>query len=183
MLGISHPHTEKFTLMAFSLSSDVTVLTNGEPVPDAESSPPELWRGVRTVRARGAKFDTRRIARLVNDGPPPEHGVTVEFEDGEKMRLAFLVHRPPTVNRAQALLDQLGVETKPAEQGGEVALKNMFGETNVSGCFVAGDTMSMMKQVTVAMADGVKTAGGVIQQLISEEGARALAVAESRERG
>lgn len=178
MLGFAHPVGEKFTLMAFLLSSDVTILTNGEPIPDA-SSPSEIWRAVRTVRAKGAKFDTRRIVRLLNDGPPPEHGVTVEFEDGEKMKLGFLVHRPSTVNRAQALFDQLSVETKPENQGGEVVLKNMFGETSVSGCFVAGDTMSAMKQVTVSMADGVKTAGGIIGQLTAEDGARALAATEA----
>lgn len=64
------------------------------------------------------------------------------------------------MNRAQDLIEQLGLECVDEKMGGHVKIVNpMFNSTNVKGVFAAGDTMTMVKQVALAMADGMKAAG------------------------
>jgi thioredoxin reductase len=80
-----------------------------------------------------------------------------------------------TVNRAQHLIEQLGVETVDEAMGGHVRVTNpMFNETSVRGVFAAGDTMVMMKQVVFAMAEGLKAAVGVGMQLGAETNERVV---------
>lgn len=142
----------------------ITVFSNGsiktnEPVQNA----------LKLAKAFGANLDERKIARMINNGPSHTDGVTIEFETGESATLGFLVHKPVTLNRAQHLIDQLGVETVDEAIGGHIKITNsMFNETSVRGVFAAGDTMVMIKQVAIAMADGVKAAAGAGMQLGQE---------------
>jgi thioredoxin reductase len=89
--------------------------------------------------------------------------------------LGFIVHKPVTVNRAQHLLEQLGVETVDAPMGGHIKILNpMFNDTSVRGVFAAGDTMVPMKQVAIAMAEGLRAAIGAGMQLGQEKSERVL---------
>ncbi|CAO2650484.1 Nn.00g017760.m01.CDS01 [Neocucurbitaria sp. VM-36] len=156
----------------------MTIFSNG-PVPKDEP----VQKALRLAKAYGATLDERKIARLVNNGPSHTDGVTVHFEAGEPVTLGFLVHRPVTVNRAQHLIDQLGVETVDAAMGGHVKIVNsMFNETSVRGVFAAGDTMVMMKQVAIAMAEGLKAAAGAGAQLVQERAERVVKEYELREK-
>ncbi|PVH75707.1 FAD/NAD(P)-binding domain-containing protein [Cadophora sp. DSE1049] len=134
-------------LMAFSFAPKrLVVYTNGE-VPDNE----ETTQHLENARTRGCSIDTRRIQRLSKAAD----GVSVQlhFDDKSSDIMGSLIHHPPTLNRAQALFDQLGLEIA-AEQGGHVNSKSPFGETNIPGCFVAGDTSTRLKIVSVAAASG-----------------------------
>jgi thioredoxin reductase len=163
MLEFTTPMMGHMVYMALQFDSRVTIFSNG-PISKDEGIQ-QAWK---MSKALGAKLDERKIKRLVNNGPTHRDGVTIEFEEGEPVTLGFIGHRPPTVNRAQDLVEQLGLETVPAEQGGHVAIKDMMQQTSVKGVFAAGDTSTMMKQVTVAMGEGVKAAAGAGKQLGEE---------------
>lgn len=169
------PMTGHLVSMARRFSENVTVLTNG-PVPEDA----KVREQMRLSEAWGAKIDSRRIRRLVNNGPTHREGVTVEFEEGEAMTLGFIAHRPATVNRAPELVEQLGLECVSEQEGGHVKVVNpMFNATSVRGVFVAGDTMTVWKQVAIAMAEGLKAAIGVNMELHGENEAATLKALES----
>lgn len=81
----------------------------------------------------------------------------MKFEDGSDVTLGMLVHKPAMKNRAQTLISQLGVETN--EVSGEIVAGEAMGQTNVHGCFAAGDTAEAMKQVAMAVWTGMYTVG------------------------
>lgn len=107
--------------------------------------------------------------------------MTIDFETGDPVTLGFIVHRPATVNRSQHLIDQLGVETVDPAMGGHVKITNpMFNETSVEGVFAAGDTMVMMKQAAIAMAEGLKAAVGAGMQIAQEKAEAAVKAYEAK---
>ncbi|KAF2808512.1 FAD/NAD(P)-binding domain-containing protein [Mytilinidion resinicola] len=169
ILGFATPEASHLASMALAFDNRVTVFSNG-PVSDAVP----IQAALATVKAQGVKLDERKTKRLINNGKSHEQGVSIEFEDGKSVTLGFLVSKPPIVNRAQELIEQLGVKTVTREKGGHVEVDGMFNETSVKGCFVAGDTMTPMQQVVVAMAERLKAAAGAGMQMIMEESARAV---------
>lgn len=134
--------------MALNLNPDVTIYSNG---PVSEDS--AVQQALSIATASGAKVDTRKVTKLINNGPGPAKGITVEFEDGESVRLGMLLHRPATKNRGQHLIDQLGLKTR--EGSGEIVVDPVFAETSVKGCFGAGDTSDLVKQVALGMGSGM----------------------------
>ncbi|EUC46428.1 hypothetical protein COCMIDRAFT_92864 [Bipolaris oryzae ATCC 44560] len=166
ILGFDASAYTHFVCMAAALdpAASITILTNGKVREEAK-----VKEAVVVARAMGATLDERRIVGMVNNGASHVEGVTVRFEGGEEKRFGFVVHKPSTVNRAQGLIEELGVETVPEEAGGHVRIVNaMFNETSVRGVFAAGDTMVAMKQVVIAMAEGVKAAAGAGVQISQE---------------
>lgn len=125
--------------------NDLTIYTNGED--------PTKYRfqdNLEMALARGCRLDTRKILSLSR---MPDDTVVVHFEHGAINHLGFLMHSPPTRNRAEYLISQLGVETAGA--GGYAMVKGAFGETNVRGCFVGGDTSSLTKTIAAALNSGM----------------------------
>lgn len=146
MLTFPNPSYASFALMARPFNTDITIFSNG-PVPTDEPTQAALKK----VLATGVKLDERPIRRLVNNGPGPAKGITVEFETGPSATLGMMLHRPPTRSRAYKLIEQLGLETKP---NGDVVADQMILQTNVPGCVVAGDTQESIKQAVVAASNG-----------------------------
>jgi thioredoxin reductase len=168
ILSFDNPMYAHMVQMATAFDKRITIYSNG---PISQSDP--IQKALNVAKAFGATLDERKIAQLVNNGPSHTDGVTIEFESGEPVTLGFIVHRPVTVNRAQHLIEQLGVETVDETTGGHVKIANaMFNETSVRGVFAAGDTMVMMKQVAIAMAEGLKAAVGAGIQLGAETSER-----------
>lgn len=171
ILEFKHPSAAHLVQMATAFDARVTIFSNGDV-----SCDPAVQEALKTATAFGARLDTRKITRLVNNGPSHLDGVTIEFASGDPVTLGFIVHRPPTVNRAQDLIEQLGVETVEKEAGGHVRIVHpMFNETSVRGVFAAGDTMVLMKQVAIAMAEGLKAAVGAGLQVAQERAERVSA--------
>ncbi|EUC31874.1 hypothetical protein COCCADRAFT_66400, partial [Bipolaris zeicola 26-R-13] len=166
ILGFDSPAYTHFVHMAAALEPEsITILTNGPVKEDVK-----VKEAIGVAKAMGATVDERCIERLVNNGKSHVEGVTVRFEGGAETRFGFVVHKPVTVNRAQGLIEELGVETVGEEVGGHVRIVNpMFNETSVRGVFAAGDTMVAMKQVVIAMAEGVKAAAGAGMQIAQEK--------------
>jgi thioredoxin reductase len=172
--GPMHTH---FTHMALNFDSRVTIYSNG-PISNAEP----VQNALKLAKAFGAKVDERKIVRLINNGPSHTDGVTIEFTEGEPVTLGFLVHKPPTVNRAPDLIEQLGLECVDPKMGGHLKIENpMFNSTSVKGVFAAGDTMVMMKQVTIAMAEGLKAAAGAGMEIAAEKGEALMKAASEKE--
>ncbi|KAF2463383.1 FAD/NAD(P)-binding domain-containing protein [Lindgomyces ingoldianus] len=175
ILEFAHPMASHYVSLAMNFDPRVTIFSNG---PISTKAP--IQHALKIAKAFGAAVDERKITRLVNNGPSHLDGVTAEFETGDPVTLGFLAHRPPTVNRAQDLVEQLGLETVDPEMGGHVAIKDMmFNETSVRGVFAAGDTMALMKQVTIAMAEGMKAASGAGKQIMDERAEAVLKKVES----
>ncbi len=172
ILTFPDPSYSHFVLMALKFNPNVTIFTNG-PLNSSSSSSaaaannPAVQNALNMALASHAKLDERKIKRLVNNGHGPENGITIEFEEeeeaGEKkkedatttstVKLGMLLHRPKTKNKSQHLIDQLGIKTK--EGSGEIVVDQLFGETNVKGCFAAGDTSELLKQVAISMGSGI----------------------------
>lgn len=133
--------------MALPFNSDITIYSNG---PVAEDTATQT--ALQTAFASKAKLDTRRIRKLINNGEGPEKGITIEFEEGGSVTLGMLLHKAPVVNRGQAMIKQLGLKTR--EGSGEIVIDPTFAETSVKGCFAAGDTSDLVKQVSLAMGGG-----------------------------
>lgn len=164
--------------MAQHFDKRITVFSNG-PIPGA----PPIQQAMKLSRAFGAQIDERKITRMINNGPSHTEGITLEFETGEPVTLGFLVHKPPTENRAKDLVGQLGLETAPVEKGGDVTIVDPVGnETSVRGVFAAGDTMLAIKQAVLSMAEGLKAAAGVMKQLGEERVAETLKSLEDEEK-
>ncbi|KAJ4403940.1 hypothetical protein N0V91_006242 [Didymella pomorum] len=165
ILTFAHPSQSHYVQMAKAFDDRITIFSNGPVLADDA-----VQSALKVSKAFGAKLDERKITRLVNNGPSHTDGITIEFETGNPVTLGFIAHRPPTVNRAQHLIEQLGVETVDASLGGHVKIVNsMFNETSVRGVFAAGDTMVMMKQAAIAMAEGLKAAAGAGMQIAQEK--------------
>lgn len=174
ILEFKHPSQSHLVQMATAFDERVTIFSNGEI-----SEEPPVQEALKVAKAFGAKVDSRKIARLINNGPSHEDGVTIEFETGEPVTLGFIVHRPVTLNRSQNLIDQLGVETVDPAMGGHIkTMDSTFNETSVRGVFAAGDTMVMMKQAAIAMSEGLKAAAGAGMQIAQEKAKVALKIYE-----
>ncbi|KAJ5591538.1 FAD-dependent pyridine nucleotide-disulfide oxidoreductase [Penicillium hispanicum] len=164
ILEFSSPAYLGLALMSRRLSEDVTIYSNGPVSIDAN-----VQSALRTAYASGVKLDNRPIRRLIDQGET----IGIEFEDAKTVTLGMLLHKPPTINRSQNLIDSLGLTTM--EQSAEVMVNPLFCESSLPGCFVAGDGGQLLKQVAIAMSTGVRAAAGVSFQLCNEEGTRALA--------
>ncbi|PSN73301.1 FAD/NAD(P)-binding domain-containing protein [Corynespora cassiicola Philippines] len=170
ILDCNSPMVSHLASMAIVFDPRVTIYSNG-PISDAEP----IQNALKISKALGVAVDQRKIKKLINNGPSHTDGVTIEFETGDPVTLGFIVHRPPTVNKAQDLIEQLDIETMSLDMGGHIKIMNpMFNETSVRGVFAAGDAMVMMKQVTIAMAEGLKAAVGAGFQIGEEKSEKIL---------
>ena len=149
---------------------DITVFTNG-PLPKDQA----LSEAVDAAKRLGIRFVMQKIVkyeRVVT----PEVGIVVCLEDGHRVHLGFLADKPPTVPVGEDMVvEGLGVEVAKDALGSFIKRSEPSGETSVPGCFVAGDAGAPLKQVTIAISDGVKAAGGVQGQLCAEEAEKVLA--------
>ena len=112
------------------------------------SQNPAVQQALKIGLASKARLDERKVKRLINNGPGPENGITVEFNDDNSVKLGMLLHCPLTENRGQHLIDQLSLSTRDS---GEIIIDPIFCETSVKGCFAAGDTVNLVKQVALGM--------------------------------
>ncbi|KUM61090.1 hypothetical protein ACN42_g6038 [Penicillium freii] len=140
ILEFSSPAYLGLALMSLQFSEDVTIYSNG-PL----SSDPSVQKAFRTASASGVKIDERPIRRLMNQGDT----IGIKFDDTQTITLGMLLHKPPTINRSQNLIDQLGLAKM--EQSAEVMVNPLFCESSLPGCFVAGDGGQLLKQVAVAI--------------------------------
>ena len=147
-------------------SPKLTIFTNGKLSMD-----PSIQQSIEIAKARGCKIDQRIISRLER-ASGENIGMDIIFEDGERLRVGFLIDKPFTETVGREMIESLGVEIASDPMGNFVKRNEPFGETNIPGVFAVGDASMSMKHVTVAMSTGIAAAGGVSMQLVSEESGR-----------
>lgn len=161
-----------YGMFSSALSDKVIIFANGD-IPTDDPTQGALKMAV----AQGARVDHRRIKRLIDNGSGEHDGMSVEFEDGDVIKIGCMFHHPHCDSRARDLFEQLGVETTATNHrsgtGGEIPAKE-FGKTNVPGIYAAGDTSTPHKSVPIAMSTGNVAGVGVAMELMTEKGIRAL---------
>lgn len=126
--------------------STVTIFTDGPPSED-----PAIRKGLDASKALNLIIEKRRIKCLEAAG---DVGVNVVLEDGEKVYMGFLVHKPVTTLVAVDLVIDLGIETEEGPISKTIKRNEPWGTTNVKGVYVAGDVGTPMTAVVGAMASG-----------------------------
>lgn len=134
-------------------SRDLTLFTNG-PATLTESQRHVLDRlNVRVVEPEIASI-THQDGFLT----------AIQFADGRSVPLTALFARVPFRQRHD-LAGQLGCELT---ESGLITVTE-FGETNVPGVCAVGDVSSQMRQLSMAVASGVKAAAWLNRELIAED--------------
>ena len=139
--------------------SKVTLFTNGKVDMGVEANAAAM----ELCRAKGIKVEERKVVKLedVSGKKGVDVGVDVRLEDGERVFVGFVLHKPPTELVAKEVIDGLGLETRRGMFGDMVKTVNMFKETSVEGVFAAGDVCEDMTAVDNALFTGACAAGGV----------------------
>lgn len=151
VLGLNSPHDLDSALLAFPLArSGMTIFTGGK----FATADKDTKRRFDIVISRGAKIDDRTIKSISEN--PDGVGLRLQFYEGKDKNLRILLSSPPHVNRARILIKSLGLETHEGAEG-HVLSKSAMGGTSLRGCFVAGDTSTASKIVSVALASGTFT--------------------------
>ncbi|KAJ5988694.1 FAD/NAD(P)-binding domain-containing protein [Penicillium waksmanii] len=146
VLGLSSLDDIAPTLMAYFLSqNDLTIYTNGE-----DPSKYRFQDSLDMALARGCRLDSRKIRHFTR---MEDDSIMIQFRHGGVSHLGFLMFTPPTRNRAQNLISRLGIQT--SHRDGYAMARGPHGETNVRGCFVAGDTSTVNKSIAVALSSGM----------------------------
>lgn len=111
-------------------------------------------------------LDTRKIHAFRFCNAPDEKATTeILFEDGTKIVEGFIVHKPNT-NSKNSVIEQLGLEMTA---NGDIKVKSPIMDTSVYGVFAAGDCAGALKQVVIAVSQGLTTAAGINAQLAGEQ--------------
>ncbi|KAK3051364.1 hypothetical protein LTR09_007387 [Extremus antarcticus] len=141
--------------MAKRLSKTVTIYTHDSPALAAKIK--EL------IHSSKICVSTRPIASLalIDEGPE----VQITLADGSTAIEGFIASHPAVEQRAQHLVQQLGLETTPT---GEIKVQAPWSETSVAGCFAVGDAATPMRSVVSAMCAGNFAGVGVAGQLQRE---------------
>ncbi|GAB3902744.1 NAD(P)/FAD-dependent oxidoreductase [Larkinella knui] len=90
--------------------------------------------------------------------------ISVQFADHSVVPLQAMYARQP-LRQASDLAEQVGCQL---DEMGFVTVDG-FGRTSVKGVFAAGDTHTMMRQVSVAATNGLKAAVAISKEVIEEE--------------
>ncbi|GAB5520424.1 MAG: NAD(P)/FAD-dependent oxidoreductase [Rhodothermales bacterium] len=146
----------EMTKLLLGWSDDLIVFTDGPAEFDAEQRA-QLERKHVLIR------DEPVVRLLGTDGQLE----AVELSTGEQVMRSGLLFRPAQTLRSD-LSHQLGC---PLTADGHVQA-DAFGQTDISGVFVAGDTSPAMQQVMTAAASGLQAAGMLNWQLLDEDFAR-----------
>ncbi|KAI1457511.1 thioredoxin reductase [Annulohypoxylon moriforme] len=128
----------------------VTIYTDGNPSLAGELSG-KLDEGMR--------IDDRKIRRLHKS--QDDKGIHIELNDGEKVALAFIVHKPD-LQVDTTLPAQLGCECVP---GFGIKVNPPFNSTSVDGVFAAGDCCSPLRMIPNAMSMGSFAGCGLAREL------------------
>lgn len=172
-----------FAGMTSKLAKKIIIYTNGLNLEEAEEETkgkqkPSGATSVQSIKSllqrNSFEIDERPITKLVphktnidksHEDEPPK--IDVYFSDNTKITHSFLVCRPDQRVRNRNLMEKLGVKFN--EETGLAEVSSLMNGTDAPGVFVAGDNNTMYQQVTNAIYQGGKAAGGIHHFLISKE--------------
>jgi len=93
-------------------------------------------------------------------------GCILTFIDSSTKLEAFVIYSPVYMLHSRELADQLKLAS---DISGTLKVKEPFGETNVAGCFAAGDCASPVKTIPQAILSGVNAAEGAASHVQSRK--------------
>ena len=159
VLGHS-PEVAQFAPLLRAWSSDVIVVTNGEPLP------PEVDEELRSRSIEVRAEPITELAETSASNGDETNGLLVRFDGAPELaRDALFVMSSP---RLPDLVADLDLEI---DAGGFVQI-DQHGATSRPGLWAAGDLTSRRHQVVEAMAQGLRSAVAISRQLILEPVAR-----------
>jgi thioredoxin reductase len=134
-------------------SSDLTLFTNGPAMLSAEQR--------QIITLLGVPIIETELAAIEHD-----HGqlTALRFVDNSTVELDALYSRVPFRQHSD-LAERLGCAMT---ETGLIAAKE-FGQTNVPGVYVVGDSTTMFRQVSIAVANGGKAGAWLNRELIEED--------------
>jgi len=153
---------QHLALEAKSLAKQVTIFTHGNDDLAAKvGAALSRWpQGLYTI-------DTRAIKQLIKGRSRSD--VIIEFEDGEKTIVNYIVHRPIPELPGQLHQDlALEIDNSGIINPGFIKVSGLFNETSVPGIFAVGDCASAFKVVVSGVNMGAFCAAGISAQLASE---------------
>lgn len=150
------PMAAHFAKMCRPFAQNVVVYTNGSK--ETEDAMRPILKDYSDIF-----IDSRTIKRLVpgSGGGSP----AIELDSGSTCELVehgFFAHQPkatPNIDFASKL------NLKLSATGREIEIAMPFHETNVRGCFAAGDISTMFRAVAGAVSAGAACSGGIVSQL------------------
>lgn len=142
----------------FAVTSQLTLLLNGAPVPEALQPVYDNFTGNENPVISPA------VSQIEERSGTP--GVIVRFKDGQPpAEFDFIVMGTPS-KQAAPFAEQLGLEL---DERNDIVVKGPFGATSAPGVFASGDSATMMKSVTQAMVTGSLNAVGAVFDLVNED--------------
>lgn len=147
------PYALQLLPMAFALSPDLILFTNGNPVPGGGQRDAARRREIRIIE--------EPVERLVHEGPLLK-GVLVGGSVIE--RDAILVRGPLPFRMKSPVGEALGCEKTEAG----LFRVSEGNRTSVAGVYAAGDIMSMQHTVLGAVASGQAAGIAAVQDLLGE---------------
>jgi thioredoxin reductase len=136
-------------------SADLTLLTNGAWEPDGELG--------EELAAKAVSVITDPIDRVEGKG---KHADRIIFGSGRELPIAVFWIRPGQAVRNE-LAVKLGCELYDAGPITGLIKLDGPGQTTVPGVFAAGDIITAMHQVSLAVASGTMAAAGATRLLIA----------------
>lgn len=135
-------------------TSDITLVTLGRRIDENPNAAARLEQAAICV-----------TTTPLRQALPDSNGVRLEFEDDESSSFDA-VYSALGITPANALAQQLGL---PLDLDGRVRT-NCHQETSLAGCYAAGDLVTGLNQIGVAMAQGEIAAVDIHNHLRREEG-------------
>lgn len=135
-----------------SYTADITLVTLGRPLDDAAPT---------SITNAGIRVTTTPLRTAYTEGD----GVRLEFEDGTSSNFDA-VYSALGIDPANALARDLGL---PLEADGRVTTGS-HQQTAIEGCYAAGDLVTGLNQIGVAMAQGEIAAVDIHNALRRAEG-------------
>ncbi|MBL7717601.1 MAG: NAD(P)/FAD-dependent oxidoreductase [Flavipsychrobacter sp.] len=153
-IGLLVPHTiaREFLSLLYNWSADLILFTNGTDFTDRASQKFVVANSIRTIPNRVTKVEHK-------DG----NLCAVHTNDGGEYEVDALFTSVPF--EQQAIVSALGCALD--EKG--LVETNVVGATSIEGVYAAGDCLTSMRAISVAIASGYRAGIGINNELINEE--------------
>ncbi|KAL2678829.1 hypothetical protein Neosp_009581 [[Neocosmospora] mangrovei] len=149
-----------YSQLLFQFSSRPTVLLNGNATNPSHAAISAI------AVTRGLGIQAKAIRKL--DAGDPASQAKVEYSDGTVESFDLIFHHPRTQLRGD-MADRLGLELT---ESGNIMVSGCLQSTSRHGVFAAGDCATDVKQVAVAIGQGVSAGIGANFQIVEEDVAR-----------
>lgn len=141
------------TILLRDWTDNLSLLTNGIPLTDAERAATE---------GRGVKIHEGRVVEIITEAGQVRG---VRFDHGGTVELDAILANPPYRPSAR-LHEDIGVAIEDSPMGATVRVNADDGQTSIAGVFAAGDLASARQSVNGAVHSGMIAGVGIHRSLL-----------------